>query len=67
VDAVLSSNDDDTAHPPELDALVDQKASDDDDVGVAGTTSAEAIVPRQIRVGVYGNPRPPVTDLIPMV
>jgi hypothetical protein len=58
VDVVLSSDDDEVAHPPEPDALVDRKVSAGDDVRDVGITSAEALVPGQIGTSAPGNPSP---------
>jgi hypothetical protein len=66
-DVVLSSDDDDTVHPPEPDAPIDRKASAADDTGDVGTTSAKAIILGLIGTGAPGNPSPAVTNPIPMV
>jgi hypothetical protein len=64
---VLSSDDDDVAHPPEHDASVERKMSAADDAKGVGTTSAKALIPGSIRVGTPGNPKPIGIDRVPIV
>jgi hypothetical protein len=66
-DVILSSDDDDAAHPLDPDASAMPKGSADNDAGVVGTTSAETLIPGLIRVDTPKVPRPSAADQIPIV
>jgi hypothetical protein len=66
-DIVFSSDDDDATcllepHKPAM-----PKGSIDNDVGVVGTASAEALIPGLIGAGVPNLPRPSITVRVPIV
>jgi hypothetical protein len=64
MDVLLSSDDDDAAHPPEPNAPATLKASPVDDAKVVGTASAETPIP-----GLIGDdvPKLPATDQVTTV